>query len=199
MAPWSSYGVTQDGHAKPDVVAPGRYITSTLAGSGSVLAQQFPDRIVDGTYLWLSGTSMAAAVVSGLSALAFEQHPEWTNDQVKWLLLNTSTRLGATRSHPAGYPGQGAGEVDAKAVVLYNATPKYANQGVAISAQLVGPNGATTYSNTSSSTWSSSTWSSSTWSSSTWSSSTWSSSTWSSSTWSSSTWSSSTWSSAPVQ
>jgi serine protease AprX len=180
------------GHAKPDVVAPGRYIVSPLASSTSTLATTFPSRIVDSNYIWMSGTSMAAPVVAGIAALAFQAHPEWTNDQVKWLLMQTATKLGTTDPVTGTFvplPGQGAGLVDAQGVVRYAGTPRYANQGLTVSSQLKTPDGTTTYS---SSTWSSSTWSSSTWSSSTWSSSTWSSSTWSTSTWSESTWQS-TW------
>jgi serine protease AprX len=180
MAPWSSYGTTQDGIIKPEVVAPGRMLAAPLASNSSKLALQFPDRIVDGEYLRMSGTSMAAPVVAGIAALAFQAHPEWTNDQVKWLLMQTATRLGG-----GSLPGQGAGEVDAAGVVRYAGAPGVANQGLVISEQLIGPNGATTYVNEPSSTWSSSTWSSSTWSSSTWSSSTWSSANSSVSTWSS--------------
>ncbi len=106
IAPWSSYGTTQDGVTKPDVVAPGRYMVAPLASTSAKLAVQDPTRIVDGTYLRLSGTSMAAPVVSGIAALAFQKHPEWTNDQVKWLLKNTATPLmvgagqGAVKSMP---------------------------------------------------------------------------------------------------
>ena len=179
MAPWSSYGTTQDGVSKPDVVAPGRYIVAPLASTGSTLAQQLPDRLVDGAFLRLSGTSMAAPIVSGIAALAFQAHPEWSNDQVKWLLRQTATGLGGANP----LPGQGAGEVDAAAVVRYSGMPDVANQNTPISEHLIGPNGALVYTNPSS-TWSTSTWSTSTWSTSTWSTSTWSTSTWSTSTWS---------------
>ncbi|HET7038116.1 MAG TPA: S8 family peptidase [Thermomicrobiaceae bacterium] len=183
LAPWSSYGVTQDGIVKPDLVAPGRVMYSVLASKSVVLAQEFPSRITpDGNYIWLSGTSMAAPVVSGVAALIFQAHPEYTNDQVKWLMMQTAT------PPPLLALGMGAGEVNATAAAGYSGTPGYANQGLLISLQLLGPNGATSYDlNTSSSSWSSSSWSSSSWSSSSWSSSSWSSSSWSSSSWSSST------------
>jgi serine protease AprX len=177
VAPWSSYGTTQDGFSKPEVVAPGRMIVAPLTSARSTLGLALPGRIVDGSYMWLSGTSMAAPVVAGVAALAFQAHPEWTNDQVKWLLMQTATPLGlAGDSTPL--PGSGTGTVNAPAVVEYAGTPQLANQGIAISEQLIGPDGALVYDNSS---WSSSSWSSSSWSSSSWSSSSWSSSSWSSS------------------
>jgi serine protease AprX len=175
IAPWSSYGITQDGVAKPDVVAPGRSMVAPLASPTSTLAIQFPDRIVDGNYIRLSGTSMATPVVAGVAALAFQAHPEWTNDQTKWLLLNTSTQLRLiTTTTTTLVPGQGAGEVDAAAVVTYSGTLGRANQGLTISAQLIGPDGATTYTSQSTGNWSTANWSTANWSTANWSTANWS-------------------------
>ena len=178
LAWWSSYGRSQDGYGRPDVVAPGRWIPSALASPTSVLGAQHPERVLDSGHIWMSGTSMAAPVVAGTAALLFQAHPEYTNDAVKWLLMNTATPL------PGG-AGSGAGEINAAAALGYTGTLGLANGGLPISQQLVGPNGATTYTTSS---WSSSSWSSSSWSSSSWSSSSWSSSSWSSSSWSSALW-----------
>ncbi len=178
LAPWSSYGTTQDGHSKPDVVAPGRYITSTLASSGCTIARNFTNRIVDGSYIWMSGTSMSTPVVAGLAALAFQAHPEWTNDQVKWLIQNTALRLGGD----SPVAGQGAGQVDAAAVTRYSGTPGFANQGLTINEQLIGPNGATTYTNNSSASWSTASWSTASWSTATWSTANFSTASWATST-----------------
>jgi serine protease AprX len=86
---WSTLGTTQDGFAKPDVAAPGAHIVSTLAG-GSAFADICPSCVVDGDYVRLGGTSMAAAVVSGVAALMLERHPEWTPDQVKSTMRATA-------------------------------------------------------------------------------------------------------------
>jgi serine protease AprX len=64
-----------DAFPKPDLVAPGHNLVSN-ATAGSTLYTQFPDRQVDGTgtarFLRLSGTSLSAAVTSGVVALMIE-------------------------------------------------------------------------------------------------------------------------------
>jgi serine protease AprX len=101
---FSSRGRTLEGRAMPDVVAPGRKVVSTLA-AGSGFARDYPDRVVDRTYIRMSGTSMAAPVVAGTVALLLERYPNLKPDQVKWLLMATER----------GYAGQpdGAGAADA--------------------------------------------------------------------------------------
>ncbi len=174
IAPWSSSGTNPDGVTKPDVVAPGRLIDSTLA-QNSQFQQEYPGRVVDQHYIWMSGTSMSTAVVSGVAALIFQAHPNWTNDQVKWVLQQTATNLNVDRVT------EGAGEVNADAAVNYAGTPKFANQGLQINLNLVGPNGALVYDVTTlvgsltsgllpaGSAWSGSAWSGSAWSGSAWS------------------------------
>ena len=61
MAPFSSYGNTTDGITKPDLVAPGTNIISTLASPQAVLAQAHPDHLVGDSYFRLSGTSMVTS------------------------------------------------------------------------------------------------------------------------------------------
>jgi serine protease AprX len=171
MAAWSSYGVTQDGFSKPDVVAPGRYIASNLA-SGSVLGGQFPERVVDGSYIWLSGTSMAAPQVAGVAALALQRNPSLTNDALKWLLMSTAGKVGPGS---APLPGQGAGQVDAQAAVMYARTPGVANAGLRISPHLVGPGGAMVYTGAGgmSASWSEGGWNTTEWTEGGWDSSQW--------------------------
>jgi serine protease AprX len=96
VAPWSSRGLTQDGYAKPDVLAPGAHLVSTLA-PGSAFQSLCPACLRDGSYFAVGGTSMAAAVVSGVVADLLQVHPGWTPDQVKGALLNTGpTPTGST-------------------------------------------------------------------------------------------------------
>ena len=93
VAPWSSHGTTTDGYDKPEIGAPGVHIVSTIAPD-SVYTQLCPDCMVPGGYFTISGTSMAAPVVSGAAALVFAAHPDWTPAQVKSALV-TSARRGA--------------------------------------------------------------------------------------------------------
>ena len=75
LAPWSSRGLTQDGVRKPEVLAPGARLVSTLAPN-SDFAHLCPECTVDSRYFRAGGTSMSAAVVSGAAALLLEAHPD---------------------------------------------------------------------------------------------------------------------------
>jgi serine protease AprX len=88
LAPWSSRGLTQDGVRKPDVLAPGVGLVSTLA-PGSDFSEVCPACVIDGRYFRAGGTSMATAVVSGVAALLLEEHPDWAPGQVKGALVST--------------------------------------------------------------------------------------------------------------
>ena len=67
LAPWSSRGITQDGVAKPDLLAPGAHIAAPLAPE-SDFAALCPSCVVDGRYFRVGGTSMAAPIVAGIAA-----------------------------------------------------------------------------------------------------------------------------------
>jgi serine protease AprX len=92
VASWSSRGVTQDGLIKPDVLAPGAHLVSTLA-PGSDYASLCPQCITNGAYFKVGGTSMAAGVVSGAIADIVQAHPDWTPNQIK----GTITKRDRTR------------------------------------------------------------------------------------------------------
>jgi serine protease AprX len=97
----SSRGITEDGFAKPDLVASGRKVESALStgvnGNGSVLAGEFPERIsADGHHIRLSGTSMSTPVVTGAVALLLQRHAGLRPSQIRQLLTGSTT----------AYPGQ---------------------------------------------------------------------------------------------
>jgi hypothetical protein len=79
IAAFSSRGpAAGSGAIKPDLVAPGVSIKSTIPG---------------GLYMPLSGTSMAAPYVAGLAALLLEAHPDWSPARIKSALVNTANAL----------------------------------------------------------------------------------------------------------
>ena len=119
VAPFSSRGPSAIDYAvKPDLVAPGVGIES-IAEAGSTLWNEKPQMRLRGSvptatepYLSLTGTSMAAPVVSGTIALILQANPNLTPDQVKAILQHTAEpRAGFDRFT------QGAGFLDAQAAV----------------------------------------------------------------------------------
>ena len=95
LADFSSRGpVTDTWEVKPDIVAPGVAINSTIPGG----------------YLSLQGTSMAAPHVAGACALIKQAHPEWTPDQIKAALMNTAKPL-VKNGKPYRTYEQGAGRI----------------------------------------------------------------------------------------
>ena len=119
LAPFSSRGPTSiDGDLKPDVVAPGVGIES-LAAVGSTLYNSSPGSRLAGTvdtaaapYFAMTGTSMAAPVVTGTVALMLEANPDLTPNLVKAILHYTAERR--SRYDAAA---QGAGFLNARGAV----------------------------------------------------------------------------------
>jgi serine protease AprX len=111
LASYSSRGPTRfDLIIKPDVSAPGSHIVSAEA-SGAAIPQAHPERHVAGggsnAYMELSGTSMAAAVVSGAVALLLDQRPALTAVAVK-----ASLQLTASSVIAQGFLGVGTGSLN---------------------------------------------------------------------------------------
>jgi serine protease AprX len=108
---YSSRGPARfDGTVKPDIAAPGNKIVS-LEASGSYIpsAYSYLHRAGNGnnSYMQLSGTSMAAPMVSGGVALLLQGSPNMSPSQVKMAL-----QAGATYMPDAGLMGAGAGSVN---------------------------------------------------------------------------------------
>jgi serine protease AprX len=91
VADWSSRGRTTQNVAKPDVVAPGAHVVG-LRSVDSVIDRAHPGSRVAESYFLGSGTSMAAAVVSGAVADILAAGPALQPDQVKQLLQDTAYR-----------------------------------------------------------------------------------------------------------
>ena len=142
-ADWSSVGQTQDGFAKPEIMAPGARIVSDLA-PGSAFTTMCPACVVSGSYIRASGTSMAAPVVLGVVALMLQHRPNLTPDQVKAQLIRGG------RAVAGGVP-----EVNVSAAV-WSTWPKSANQGLTPNTLVDPSTGNIDYSRSS---WSRSSWS----------------------------------------
>ena len=181
VAPYSAYGVTPEGFAKPDLVAPGHNIVSLIGKPNAVLAQQHPgNRQADPIqsnyfYFRMSGTSTAAPMVAGAAALLLQDEPGLTPDQVKYRLMTTANRQWQ------GYNAAkaGAGLLDIRAAVNGNSTAS-ANTGLPASQLL--------WSGTQPVTWNSVSWNSVSWNSVSWNSVSWNSVSWNSVSWNSDYW-----------
>jgi subtilisin family serine protease len=106
VADFSGRGPTRfDNSIKPDVLAPGYAIVSTVP-TGSYLQRTYPTMAGYG-YMRLNGTSMASPVVAGAAALVLSATPGLSAHTVKAVLQYTAQRL----SGP-DVMTQGAGEVN---------------------------------------------------------------------------------------
>jgi serine protease AprX len=123
VATYSSRGPTwYDGMAKPDLVAPGHGLVAAAAKS-STLYRDNPALRVGDSYLRLSGTSMAAGVVSGTVALVIEAHRSafpaapLTPNAVKAILQYTSLPVRDEQGVAYDYLTQGTGSVNAAGAI----------------------------------------------------------------------------------
>lgn len=138
ITPFSSVGPTLDGFTKPDLVAPGGHIVSTM-NPGAELGRQFPDHRIPPQYFSLAGTSQSAAVTSGTAALILSRDPSLTNDQVKYRLMHTAILWVDPDTGEALYSifQQGSGRLNAYDAVVSDTTES-ANVGLDIGQDLGG-------------------------------------------------------------
>ncbi len=216
---WTGYWSEDYSGRYPDLVAPGASIESLIA-PGSRTSLQHPEAAVDAATMKGSGTSQAAAVVSGAVALLLEQRPELTPDQVKALLMDSADRLSWTLTTM-----QGRGLIDVGAAAALP-TPTDARQtwtrssglgsldaargsarvvvdGVEVRGEVTvfGDRweaqrwvGATVDTGTwTGSSWTGSSWTGSSWTGSSWTGSSWTGSSWTGSSWTGSSWTGSSW------
>lgn len=183
VAPFSAFGTTADGISKPEIVAPGRHIVAPLSNPSAQLALLHPSNVVNEKYLLMSGTSVAAPVVSGAVALLLEDEPNLTPDQVKYRLLATAnTNWRAYNATTAG-----AGYLDIKAAIQ-GETTENANTDMHVSNLLTTGSDGILAPHV---TWGSVSWNSVSWNSVSWNSVSWNSVSWNSVSWNSDYWDSS--------
>ncbi|HLM06695.1 MAG TPA: S8 family serine peptidase [Blastococcus sp.] len=216
----STFSNDGDGSRNPDLVAPGEKVVS-LRNPGSYLDTTYPAARIGERLFRGSGTSQAAAVVSGAAALLISQRPAITPDQVKALLTGTAEPIAAATRQQ-----QGAGLVDLR-TAKDTATPTDAKQTFALATGVgslelsrgsvhvtVGgktvsgevdvrgrafdaskwANGLRASTNWNGMSWSGMSWSGMSWSGMSWSGMSWSGMSWSGMSWSGMSWSGMSWS-----
>ena len=193
-APWSAYGYTLDGFAKPDIGAPGRYVVGPVP-SLSTMPLEHPERLTSSGYMWMSGTSFSAPIVSGAAALILAKNPNWTPDKVKGALMLTA------RPTAAASMSLGVGELNAKAA--FDATnPPNPNLGLN---QYVGADGtggvafdSASWANavTANASWNQASWNQASWNQASWANASWNAASWANASWNQASWSSASWNAA---
>ena len=138
IAPFSSAGPTLDGFTKPDVMAPGAHIVSTMLPNTYIAKNHEADRVAN-QYFSMAGTSQAAAVTTGVAALILSRNPGLSPDQVKYRLMQTAFPWVDPATTRAGYSiwQQGAGRINAPDAVFAQVKGS-ANGGLDIRADLSG-------------------------------------------------------------
>lgn len=112
VAKFSSRGpVTVNWDIKPDILAPGTDIVSTVPEG----------------YQMLQGTSMAAPHAAGAIALLKEAHPNWSNEKILGALKTTGKQMVAKKGQPLEPISQGTGLIQPERAietptVLYDST-----------------------------------------------------------------------------
>ena len=206
-----------------DLVAPGVSIVS-LRNPGSYADVTFPKARVGARFFKGTGTSQAAAVVSGAAALVLSKYPDATPDQVKELLTSTANPIAKDKlgkcdgagtldldeAEDANLPSHresnqdwststGTGSLEAS-----RGSSHVKNNGVVLNGEqdIFGKKFDTATwgpmaaqgTTWSGGEWNGTTWSGTTWSGTTWSGTTWSGTTWSAVDWADQSWSGTTWS-----
>jgi subtilisin family serine protease len=112
---FSSLGPTRDGREKPEISAPGQYVTAALAKDSEM--QDWDDRSLDSKrQLTIEGTSMSAPVVTGVVALMLQKKTSLTPDKVRTILKQSASRDDHTGS--LGWnPTYGHGKIDVVKII----------------------------------------------------------------------------------
>jgi serine protease AprX len=204
------------GCKNPDFVAPGSHLQG-LRVVNSWLDANHPEGQLDDPYFRGSGTSQAAAIVSGAVALVLQRYPQMTPDLVKRYFASNAVKLASFDSQAQGageirldkmlvkspqwsYTGQNfANATGTGSIEIARGQDHIARDGVVLKGEKdIFGNVVDTASLASleanASSWSGGAWNGSSWSASSWSGSSWSASSWSASSWSGSSWSASSWS-----
>jgi uncharacterized repeat protein (TIGR02543 family) len=121
LAGFSSTGPVKDWTIKPDVVAPGVDISSTVPFDvwEPQAGVSLENRDYKYAYELMSGTSMATPHVAGISALILAANPDYTPADVKTALMNTAKDINTDSKTYSVYQ-VGAGRVDPARAIKEN-------------------------------------------------------------------------------
>jgi serine protease AprX len=182
-APWSAWGYTYDGFAKPELGAPGRYMVGPVP-VGSTLPKERPGNVQEPGYMQLSGTSFAAPAVAGAVAHMLARNPSWTPDQVKGALMVSAKFM------PNAVPrSAGVGELYAAKAATVRNPP---NPNAALNKFVVSASGgsgkvfdAASWSDVvaKNPAWAAASWSDAAWAAASWSAASWSDASWAAASW----------------
>jgi serine protease AprX len=179
-APWSSFGYTFDGFAKPELGAAGRFMIGAVPPS-STMPVTHPDRVIASGFVRMSGTSFSTPIAAGAAADLLALHPSWTPDQVKGALMVSAQPISAAAS--PGSSGVGELKLDAAALVTTPPNPNASLDQFLV----VDPNGGTTPvfdavswvdAVTADPSWDASTWNDASWGEASWGEASWGDASW---------------------
>jgi serine protease AprX len=172
ILPWSASGKTMDGFDKPDLVAPGRHIEGPLPPATAYDQLAPVENGVATGYASINGTSFAAPQFAGAAAIIFQRHPDYSPDNVKWVLI---AKQGAKPRNSK------IGALSLSSSYNLAGTPGRANDKVP--ALVCGPGMTCLTDDSVASLWDSSSWNASSWNGSTWNASSWNASSWNATSW----------------
>ena len=180
-----------------DVAVPGVSILS-FRSPGSFIDRNATSGIIDERIMRGSGTSQAAAVMSGAAALLLQKFPTMTPDTLKALIRETASPL-------PDRPRSGSGRLRVDLAVAAGPTPTTQSWPKARGLPTVTVNGlrpntmkimtgfAESTVGATGNTWTGNTWTGNTWTGSSWTGSSWTGSSWTGSSWTGSSWTGSSW------
>jgi serine protease AprX len=205
FSPWVNRGATRG----VDLVAPGTHLQG-LRVPNSFIDANHPQGLLGDRYFRGSGTSQAAAIVSGAAALVLEKYPSATPNQVKQLLTSTAYPISGKSQAIGGgelqlsaaltaslptftqwwAPSTGVGSLE-----LARGEDHISMDGVVLDGErdiMGSPFNAAEMAllEAHAKSWSGGDWNAKTWSGDAWSGDSWSATTWSGDSWSAKTWSS---------
>ena len=130
IAPFSSFGPTEDMRVKPDITAPGFALASSVNSydptynqggsnySSVIKADTLGPRVY--RYAMMAGTSMASPCAAGIVAMMLQMNPFLTPDETKTIINNTAIKDSYTGVLPSsGTTTWGHGKIYAYGAISY--------------------------------------------------------------------------------